>query len=239
VVGVTGLLDARAGAAPARRTRAFARARRHSRLVRLLKIAIPVGAVVGGLVIAAWAILDPFRHVGGLSLGPVSLSGTEITMESPRLTGFRDGTRPYEVTATVATQDVRQPNLVELKDLRARIVTDDRGSAARMEASTGLLDTQKEHLELRDQVRLTTETGERVELRSAAVDFKAGTVVSSEPVTVTLGNGVIRASGLEVKDSGKVMHFRGRVQTVFDSEIGRSSEPSSQSNPDEATTATR
>ena len=172
-------------------------------------------------------------------MGPVSLSGTEITMESPRLTGFRDGTRPYEVTATVATQDVRQPNRVELKDLRARIVTDDRGSAARMEANTGLLDTQKEQLELRDQVRLTTETGERVELRSASVDFKAGTVISSEPVTVTLGNGVIRASGLEVKDSGKVMHFRGRVQTVFDSEIGRPSDPTSRSDADEATAATR
>ncbi|WP_046861536.1 LPS export ABC transporter periplasmic protein LptC [Microvirga massiliensis] len=235
MVGVTGLLDARAGSVPAGRSRAFTSARRHSRLVRFLKVAIPAGALIGGIAVAAVAILDPFRSVGGLSIGPVSLSGTQITMESPRLTGFRDGTRPYEVTATVANQDVRQPNLVELKDLRARIVTDDRGSTARLEANTGLLDTEKEHLKLHDQVRLTTEAGERIELNSASVDFKAGTVVSSEPVTVTLGDGVIRANGLEVKDSGKIMHFQGRVRTVFDSEIGRPPEQSSEPNPEQST----
>ena len=47
----------------------------------------------------------------------------------------------------------------------------------------------------------------------------------------------IRASGLEVKDSGKIMHFQGRVRTVFDSEIGRSPEQSSESNPEQPTAA--
>jgi lipopolysaccharide export system protein LptC len=51
-------------------------------------------------------------------------------------------------------------------------------------------------------------------------------VVSNEPVTVTLGNGVIQATGLEVKDNGKVLHFRGRVSTVFDgAESSRNATP--------------
>ena len=37
-------------------------------------------------------------------------------MESPKLTGFKNDNRPYEVTASAATQDVRQPNLVESEE---------------------------------------------------------------------------------------------------------------------------
>ena len=202
--------------AGALRSRAFARARSHSRRVRLFKLVIPVGASLGiaGVVLATW--FNPFRTVEGLTLGPASVSGTKITMESPRLTGFRNDLRPYEVTASSAQQDVRKPHLVELKDLKARIVTDDQGSTARLEAVKGILDTQKEHLRLRQDVRVRTDGGQDVRLRSAFVDFKAGTVVSDDPVTVSLGNGIVRATGLEVKDNGKVLHFRGRVSTVFD-----------------------
>ena len=64
-------------------------------------------------------------------------------------------------------------------------------------------------MELRQDVRVRTDTGQDVKLRSAFVDFKAGTVVSNEAVTVSLANGVIEATGIEVKDNGKVLHFSG------------------------------
>src|SRR6478609_3605745 len=134
--------------APGIRSRAFVRARRHSRWVRFYKVAIPLGAVLGGLAIVVVAFFNPFRKIEGLTVGPVSVSGTQVTMELPRLTGFKNDNRPYEVTASAATQDVRKPNLVELKNLRARLITDDQGSVARLEASTGILDTQKEQMQL-------------------------------------------------------------------------------------------
>jgi lipopolysaccharide export system protein LptC len=202
--------------ATAQRSRAFARANSHSRRVRFFKRVIPLGSVLAIAAIFAATWLNPFRTVEGLTLGPIGISGTQVTMESPRLTGFRNDSRPYEVTASAARQDVRKPNLVELSDLKARIVTDDQGNAARLEAATGLLDTQKEQLELRRDVRVKTDTGQDVRLTSAFVDFKAGTVESNEPVTVSLGNGVIRATGLDVRENGKILHFMGRVSTVFD-----------------------
>jgi lipopolysaccharide export system protein LptC len=209
---------------PGARARDFSRAQRHSRFVRLAKIVIPVGALLAMGAVGAVAYLDPFRKIEGLSVGPISVSGTNVTMESPKLTGFRHDNRPYEVTASAATQDVRNPNLVELKDLRARITTDDKGGTARLEAAIGILNTQKEQMRLRQDVRVRTESGQEVQLTSAFVDFKAGTVVSNEPVTVTLGNGVIEAAGLEVADSGKVMTFKGRVRTTF--EAAKASDPS-------------
>jgi len=206
------------GRANARPARAFAKATRHSRRVRFYKLAIPLGSVVALVGILFFAFFNPFRQVEGLTLGPVSVSGTQVTMELPKLTGFKNDNRPYEVTASAALQDVRKPNLVELKDLKARIVTDDRGNAARLEAASGVLDTQKEQMELRQDVRVRTDGGQDVRLRSAFVDFKAGTVVSNEDVTVALANGIIEAAGIEVKENGKVLHFKGRVRTTFDSQ---------------------
>ena len=138
-------------------------------------------------------------------------------MESPKLNGFRNDSRPYEVTATAATQDILKPNLVELKDLRARIVTDDKGGAAKLEAAFGILNTEKEQMNLRQDVKVRTDAGQEVRLLSAFIDFKAGTVTSEEAVNVLLANGVIDASGLDVTENGKVLHFRGRVRAVFDS----------------------
>ena len=210
---------------PAARSRAFNKARRHSRWVRFAKVAIPLGAVVAMVLIGLFAYFNPFRKVEGLSVGSVAINGTNVTMESPKLTGFKNDNRPYEVTASAATQNVRKPNLVELKDLRARIVTDDKGSIARLEASVGILDTQKEQMNLRQDVRVRTDSGQEAQLRSAFVDFKAGTVVSDEPVTVNIGNGVITATGLKVTDNGKVFQFKGRVSSTFAPSGGNSPAP--------------
>jgi lipopolysaccharide export system protein LptC len=114
-------------------------------------------------------------------------------------------------------QDVRKPNIVELRDMKARITMDDRGGIARLEAGSGTMDTKRERMTLRGNVRVWTENGQEVKLQSASVNFKAGTVVSKEPVVVNLGNGVINATGLEVAENGKVLRFSGRVSTVFES----------------------
>lgn len=201
---------------PAVRSRAFRKARRHSRWVRFAKVAIPLGSIVSIGIVVFFAYFEPFRQIQDLSFGSIGVNGTNVTMEAPKLTGFKNDNRPYEVTASAATQDVRKPNLVELKDLRARIVTDERGSAARLEADIGILDTQKEQMNLRQNVRVRTDGGQEVYMRSAFVNFKSGGVTSNEPVTVILGgNGQIEAEGLRVTDNGKVLSFTGRVRTTF------------------------
>jgi lipopolysaccharide export system protein LptC len=199
------------------RSRAYARARRHSFVVRAFKVAIPIGAVAAIGVVGFITLFDPFGRLGeGISVGPVSLSGTKIAMEAPRLTGFRQEARPYEVTATRALQDVRKPTLIELEEMRARMAIDEKGTMARLEATAGVFDTQKEQLELRQSVTVTTDDGQEARLRSAFVDFKAGTVVSKERVGVKMSSGTIEADGLEVSDGGKAISFIGRVNAVFD-----------------------
>jgi lipopolysaccharide export system protein LptC len=63
---------------------------------------------------------------------------------------------------------------------------------------------------------VTTDSGLEARLKSATIDFKAGTVVSREPVVVTLTNGSVDAQGLEIAERGKVLTFTGRVHTVLE-----------------------
>ncbi len=199
----------------ARRTRAHARARSHSTRVHALRRLIPV--VAGGSVLALAAVLfNPFgTTLPSVGIGPVSLSGTKVKMESPRLSGFRQGERGYEVTATAAFQDVRKPTLIELQAMKGHLATDDKGGVAHLEAAAGLFDTARESLTLNQDIRIWTDKGEEIRLSTAAVDFKAGTVKSNEPVTVTIPSGTVGADTLDVSDSGHVISFVGNVHTVL------------------------
>ncbi|WP_244424579.1 LPS export ABC transporter periplasmic protein LptC [Methylobacterium nodulans] len=202
----------------ARRLRAHRRAQRHSAQVRFLRLAIPLGSAAAVLAVAAVTWLDPFGALGvTVSLGEVSVSGSKVTMESPRLTGYRgkDG-RPYEVTAKAALQDVRRPTVIELQNMKGHMQADETGALSHLEALSGVFDTQKESLELSRSIRLWTDKGQEARLSSAQVNFKAGTMNSREPVTVTLPNGTIRSDGLEVVDNGRTISFIGNVKTVFD-----------------------
>jgi lipopolysaccharide export system protein LptC len=202
-----------------RRLRAHARARRHSAQVRWLRRAIPLGAAAAGLAIVVGTWLNPFADLGvSVSLGSIGVSGSKVTMESPRLSGYRSkDNRPYVVTAKAALQDVRKPFVIELQNMLGRLTTDESGGLAHIEATAGIFDTQKEALELSQHIRLWTDKGQEARLTSAHVDFKAGAMSSREAVTVTMPTGSIKADGLEVTESGKTISFVGNVKAVFTS----------------------
>jgi lipopolysaccharide export system protein LptC len=198
----------------ARRQAAFGSARRHTLLVRFLRRAIPVGAVVAVLALIVVPFLNPLRGVASLSLGAVGISGGKVKMDTPRLSGYRKDNRPYEVTAEAALQEIRNPTQVELQTLTARLQMEREGWVT-VNAKTGLFDTQKEKLRLVDDVRVRTEAGYDIRMKTADIDFKGGTVVSKEPVKVSLGTTTVDADTLDVKDNGALIVFQGRVRAYI------------------------
>jgi len=196
-------------------TARYSAALRHSSRVRLLRRAIPVGAVVVVAAVAFVAFVEPFRTLpAGLTVGPVSMNGTKVTMELPKLSGFKKDARPYEVTARWAAQDIKNPTIIELTDIRARIALQERGMAT-VEAADGIYNTQSEQIRLKDDVKITSDSGYEARLSSAIVEFKAGTVTSNDPVTVRFTGGTIDAEGVDMLDNGQHVVFRGRVRTVM------------------------
>lgn len=194
---------------------AYRAAMRHTRFIKFLRFLIPVGSLATIVGIIVIAVFDPFgRLPKGVSVGSISLNGSQITMELPKLTGFRKDLRPYEVTANAARQDIRNPQIIDLTDLKARVGMGERGNAL-LTSSAGVYDSTKETLQLSGDVRVRTGDGIELTMKSAFAEFKTGSIVSKEPVEVQLRDGVIHANGIEIADGGREIIFPGRVHTVF------------------------
>src|SRR5512143_1831311 len=108
--------------------RAFLAARRHSRVVRVLRIAVPAAVSLGLIVIILITYLNPLRMLAKLPINIDNLvvSGTKVTMEQPRLSGFTSDARAYELTADTAAQDMTKPDIVELLMIRAKLEMQDK-----------------------------------------------------------------------------------------------------------------
>jgi lipopolysaccharide export system protein LptC len=191
----------------------FALAARHSRLVQFLRVAVPaaVGLAMAGLIYQA-LFGNPFHveiKTDNLS-GNLVVSGRKITMETPHLTGFTPDQRPYDLVAKTATQDLADPDHVELNTVRAKVLMQD-GSTTTLDALTGLFDTKQQQIDLYKDILLTTSTGYQARLNSAHADMAKGTVSSDEHVDVKLTNGTLTADRLRITDNGDVIRFEGNV----------------------------
>jgi lipopolysaccharide export system protein LptC len=191
----------------------FAAAARHSRMVRVLRVAVPAAVLLAMASIVMVSVFNPFR-IPELKL-PVDISnlvvsGTKVTMESPHLAGFSTDRRPYELWAKAAVQDLTDPDHVELKTLRAKVMMEDK-STVTMDARTGYFDSKQQLLDLRKDIFLQSSTGYEAKLTQAYVDINKGSVTSDEHVDVKLLNGTLTADRLRIINSGEVVRFEGNV----------------------------
>jgi len=205
----------------------FAIAARHSRMVRVLRVAVPAAVILAMAAIVAVSIFNPFRMLLPklpLDMGNLVVSGTKITMESPHLSGYTPDQRPYEVWAKTATQDVTDPDHVDLKTLRAKVLMDDRTTTETLDARNGLMDTKQQLLDLHKDIFLQSSTGYEARLSQAFVDIGKGTVTSEEHVDVKLLNGTLTSDKLRITGGGEVVRFEGNVVMNLDN-LGEPGQP--------------
>jgi lipopolysaccharide export system protein LptC len=192
----------------------FAIAARHSRIVRALRIAVPAAVILAmTLAILAASVFNPFRMLLPklpLDMGNLVVSGTKITMESPHLSGYTPDRRPYEMWAITATQDLTDPDHVDLKKLRAKVLMEDQ-STVTLDALNGLFDSKEQLLDLHKDIYMQTTTGYEAWLTQAFVDMGKGTVTSDEHVDVKWQDGTLSADKLRITGGGEVVRFEGHV----------------------------
>jgi lipopolysaccharide export system protein LptC len=183
-------------------------ARRHSWSVRVLRVGVPVAAVLGAGVLAASTLLSKIKIP---SLPVITgINGTRVTMEAPHIGGLtRDG-RPYRLSAVAAAQDVTKPDILELSGVRANITTKD-NEAFTMTAVSGIYNIKAELLSLTRDIELTSSGGKHALLSEAQIETAKGNVVSNKPVKVEFPNGDMRANRLELFNSGELVRFIGAV----------------------------
>jgi lipopolysaccharide export system protein LptC len=192
----------------------FAAAARHSRMVRMLRVAVPAAVLLAMASIVLISVINPFRILAPnnvpVDMSNLVVSGTKITMETPHLAGFSTDQRPYELWAKAAIQDLADPDHVELRTLRAKVMMEDK-STVTMDARTGFFDSKQQMLDLRKDIFLQSSTGYEAKLSQAYVDINKGTVTSDEHVDVKLLNGTLTADRLRIINSGEIVRFEGNV----------------------------
>ncbi len=190
---------------------------RHSRHVRILRIAVPLSVVVvvvGGI---ALTVLKPLRVLSGVpvDVGSLVVSGTKIMMQQPRLAGFTRDNRRYNLVAQAAAQDVTKPDMIELHGINATMEMKD-GAVFETTAKDGLYNSKTELLTLSQNIVVTSSSGYKALLNEAVIEVRAGRVVSDKPVEVKTATWTINANGMEVAESGDVMRFdRGVFVTMM------------------------
>ncbi len=196
--------------------RAFRAARRHSRVVRTLRVAIPFAVALGFTGFFLLVYFNPLRMLAKLpvDIGSLVVAGTKITMEKPHLSGFTQDARAYELSADMAKQDVTRPDIIELRNIRAKVQMQDK-SMMELSAATGVYDSKGETLKLDQNILLSSSTGYRGRLSEAMIDIRKGQVVSTRPVEVEMLQGTLNAKGLEIVDSGDLVRFDGGVSLTL------------------------
>ena len=196
----------------------FLRANRHSSRVRLLRIALPVIAVLIIAGIAGAYILSQ-ANLPQVTIANTAFENGRMVMRNPVLDGVDGKQQPYRLTAREAVQDPKQPRQVELDSISAEVPVQ-QGIYAHILAGTGFYDGDAKRLDLGGDIEVVTDDGMTAKLRDAAVDIGAGTLKTDNPIAMTTEQAEISAESMFVEDNGAKVVFENRVKmTIFPGKI--------------------
>jgi lipopolysaccharide export system protein LptC len=194
----------------AERERAFLSAERHSRIVHILRRALPVVAI---LVLAAYFVSTRMSvTVGDLtaSIDGMEIADGNLRMLNPTLKGADKKNGDYVIKAEYADQEVKNPNLIKLHAITAD-VSNPSGGWSKMKAVRGKFDSKTERLLMKDRITIETSAGVTGELSYATLDMATQTLRSHNPVSFKLTNGTVRANALTLRSRENTLLFRGKV----------------------------
>lgn len=194
------------------RVGAVRRARRHTLLVRLLRLVTPLLAI-GAI---AYYVASLQLNVGragpaGLRHDGVVLSTENLKMLRPRHDGFTKDRGRYVVEADSATQEFGNADMIHLDRLRSKLTKPD-ASWTSLTSRKGIMDTKKNQLQLIGNVTVISSSGMKARMSRAAVDLKAQHMRSDHPVVVEFPSGTVRSLRMELLADKRIVKFEGRVR---------------------------
>ncbi|HMO43862.1 MAG TPA: LPS export ABC transporter periplasmic protein LptC [Phenylobacterium sp.] len=192
--------------AAADHARAMARWRRRSRLIRRLRVVLPlvIAAIVlslGGMVIYRSLVDPPERPAE---------ADAPIRLVNPRFLGRDEQGRAFVITAQSAVRDEADYQRVVL-DRPALVLDEDGMSPLRLSAASGVYHEGDGRLRLQGDVRLD-ERDAAFDTASAIFDTATGVLEGEGLITGAGPLGEINARSYGVYDRGERMVFKGGVR---------------------------
>lgn len=195
-------------------TDAYARAARHSRRVRRLKIVLPLVAVLIAAIFVAVSVVRAFLPEE-LNIETATIENGKIVMQNPAISGRNKQDISYSMRAERALQDIANPNMITLEKIRAEMPVNDETTAT-VDAASGIYDRGANTLDMNAPFTISLNNGVTADFRSAYLDINAGEMKSQAPIAISMRGGSIVAQSLKMTDKGKVITFEGMVKVVVD-----------------------
>lgn len=204
------------GRAPTGRTRSVPLKDRYSYFVGLMRLTLPMAAVLLVAMIALWPMLDfeagKFRtgFLSSLKLRDVE----NLTLVKPQYYGRDTKNRPYSITAELARQDNPESELISLSVPTAEITLAD-GTWVALTAKTGQLFRKAKSLMLKGEVSVFHDAGYSLRTKSVKIDLAGGNAVGRERVVGYGPLGKLEAQGFRIVDKGRRVFFTGRTHLLI------------------------
>lgn len=194
--------------------------------VRLLKVALPLGAAA----LVAALFLSGGRDRGeGLGVSGVSIDADGLRLTEPRFSGRLEDGAPYELRADWALPDGPDPERVELGPIRAALLpapSEPEGRTLTLSAGSGVYRPQAGTLRLEGGVTLRTSDGYTARADGFSADLRAETARTVGPVRGDGPAGSIEAATMEAarRDGAGYIRFGGGVRVRIDPSAARGEE---------------
>ncbi len=182
------------------------RPRAHSRVVRVLRIVLPLTMVGVVALLALFVVMHAIRRQQATQLDVTA----PIHMVNPHFFGRDSQNRPYTLSAREASRD---PTSFQRVLLTGPLIVLNTGGAhpATLAADKGVYQEDTRILVLTGEVHGVDAKNARFASDRAVVDTKTGSVTGPHAVATDPGQGAIQSKSFDVYDKGDKVIFKGGV----------------------------
>ncbi len=189
----------------------------YSRLVRLLRVLLPLLA----LGVMTILFFSSERDMPALPIERIEvpkLVDNKPVIEKNELvkpefeSQTKDG-KTYRITATNATQEVRQPDLILLDQPRGTL--EGEPAPIQISADSGTYNQKTQFMTLNQNVTISQEDQATITMTSLEADMKNGVMMTPHPLDITSTYGTLHASAMQITNDGMTITFKGPAKVVM------------------------
>ena len=188
----------------------------YSRIVKVLKIGLPVIGLSLMALAIAWPSLTKKEHTPSVHVDASSPEVTENRMLQPRYVATDEKGQPYEIQAQWGKQHTEKT--ADLINPHGVLSSQEHGDV-QLDADSGYYDMDQKKLDLKGNVKLKSQDGYQFETEVAHVDAGNKIVDSDSPLTGKGPTGTMKSENgftlSESEEGHRRIHLKGRSQVII------------------------
>jgi lipopolysaccharide export system protein LptC len=191
----------------------------HSRVVTVLKVGLPLLALVLMSALFVFSIRDDFENEPIFSDADLEVFSEGLQVSRPTLSGRTRDDEPFRFIAEAAIPDGAPPTRVAIRDLTGDF-TFRGGQTIEVTARAADLDLEGEVMELRQHVAVASSDGYQISAETMRLELRPGTINAEGAVHAVGPMGEIWSETLEIAPSTsdpnrRVISFERGVRLLY------------------------